>query len=102
MFSFPYFGAIVLFNTLQGDQFSVRNTLYSKRYFKMGLDFGLMATRIVVVLAEKGVFTTTNYNSRLQAYHFLPFVSLGLFQYGLLHLGQITGPSSPYFRGNHV
>jgi hypothetical protein len=34
--------------------------------------------------------------------HFLPFASLGLFQYGLLHFGQITGSSSPYFRGNQI
>jgi hypothetical protein len=38
----------------------------------------------------------------ISGYHFLPFASLGLFQYGLLHFGQITGSCSPYFRGNQI
>jgi hypothetical protein len=38
----------------------------------------------------------------IERFHFLAFPSLGLFQYGLLHFGQITGSSSPYFRGNQI
>jgi hypothetical protein len=62
MFSFPIFWSHRLFNIHHWDQFSVKNTLYSKRYSEMGLDFGLMATENSCRLGREREY----YNNQLQ------------------------------------